>query len=68
MYQEVQDKFMVNYFDVARMTLNDINYEPKDNLNNIATNIRSTHTIRQTPTRPGDVDSVRSDVNLKANT
>ena len=52
-YQEVQDEFMINYFDVARMTLNNINSEPKDNLNNIATTSSSTHTIKQTPTIPG---------------
>lgn len=52
-YQEVEDEFMINYLDVPRKTLNNINSEPNDNLNNIATGSSSTHTIKQTPTIPG---------------
>ena len=44
---------MVNYFNVAMMTLYNTNCEPKDNLNDIASSSSSTHTIRQTPTIPG---------------
>ena len=39
-YQEVQDEFVINYFDVARI-LNNIDSEPTDNLNDIASSSSS---------------------------
>ena len=57
MYQEVQNEFMINYFDVARMTLNVNNSKPKENLSDIASSSSSTHTTRQNSTLPGAVAS-----------
>ena len=46
---------MVNYFNVAMMTLYNTSCEPKDNLKGIASSSSSTHTIRQNPTILGVV-------------
>ena len=43
MYQEEEDEFMVNYFNVTRMTLGNTNFVPKDNHDDISnTRISST--------------------------